>query len=374
MTEVDYYETVRQKLTLGPLYAPKHKEMFKLLKLFWSEEEIKLLSHFEGADKSNTLKELADKSGMAKPEIKKLLERSVINGTISKLGTKYYLLPIIPGIFEHYFINRKDSEGTMKEVAKLYRDIINEFLPQLVVETDFNLFRPILPLEAKEKLIKVDESMEVNQEVVPYDLVQEMIDKYDIFASIPCQCRLIAELDGELCKVAPAELGCFLAGPSALKLIGDGIATQMNKEEALVFLKKVEKAGLIHNRIADKGIESTTVICNCCGCHCGSIHPLKIARHYNDQRSNYLPQIDNELCKKCELCRKKCQMSAINHHLPNLTDKSDEYMYIREEFCMGCGICAVNCPNGAIKMFKVRDKEPVDKHMIGNRTFFDLLM
>ncbi len=262
----------------------------------------------------------------------------------------------------------------MKEVAKIYRSIINEFLPQLIVETDFKLFRPILPLGAKEKLIKVDESMEVNQEILPYDLVQEMIDKFDVFASIPCQCRLIAELDGEPCKVAPAELGCFLAGPSALKLINDGVANQMNKEEALEFLKKVEKAGMIHNRIADKGIESTTVICNCCGCHCGSIHPIKIARHYNDQRSNYLPKFDNDVCKHCDLCRKKCQMSAINHHLPNETDKSDEYMYVREEFCMGCGICAANCPSGSIKMVKVRDAEPVDKHMIGNRTFFDLLM
>ena len=52
MTEVDYYDVVRQKLVLGPLNAPKHRKIIKLMKIFWNDEEIKLLSHFESADKS----------------------------------------------------------------------------------------------------------------------------------------------------------------------------------------------------------------------------------------------------------------------------------------------------------------------------------
>ncbi|KKL04584.1 hypothetical protein LCGC14_2614620, partial [marine sediment metagenome] len=45
MSEIDNYEIVRQKLTLGPLVTPKHRKVKKLLKIFWNEEEIKLLSH-----------------------------------------------------------------------------------------------------------------------------------------------------------------------------------------------------------------------------------------------------------------------------------------------------------------------------------------
>ena len=42
MPEIDNYEIVRQKLILGPLYAPKHKKVFELMKILWSKEEIKI--------------------------------------------------------------------------------------------------------------------------------------------------------------------------------------------------------------------------------------------------------------------------------------------------------------------------------------------
>ena len=48
-------------------------------------------------------------------------------------------------------------------------------------------------------------------------------------------------------------------------------------------------------------------------------------------------------------------------------------MVLREDKCIGCGICAVNCPNDAIKMMKVRDIEPPEKNLIGNKTFTELL-
>ncbi|MFX1451332.1 MAG: hypothetical protein ACFFCM_10845, partial [Promethearchaeota archaeon] len=66
MTEIDPYENVRQKLILGPLNAPKHKIITKLLKVFWNEEEIKILSHFESADQWNPLKVLEEKTGIPK--------------------------------------------------------------------------------------------------------------------------------------------------------------------------------------------------------------------------------------------------------------------------------------------------------------------
>ena len=103
MTEVDYYDIVRQKLVLGPLSSPKHRKVIKLMKVFWNEEEIKLLSHFDSADKHLSLKQLVERSGMSKDEIKQLLRRSLRNGTVTKIGTKYCLEPIIPGIFEKYY-------------------------------------------------------------------------------------------------------------------------------------------------------------------------------------------------------------------------------------------------------------------------------
>lgn len=376
MTEVDYYENVRQKLVLGPLDAPKHRKIIKLMKVFWDEEEIKLLSHFNPADQYITLKQLEERSGLPREEIKQLLKRPLRNGTMSKSGSKYCLEPIIPGIFEKYFQRSRDTEENLKKAAKLYRDIMKEVMPQGTREKDWKLFRPLLPLDAEEKLIEINKDFDVESQSLPYESVRNMLDKHDQFAVISCQCRLIGELTGEPCDVAPAALGCLVAGPAGKMMVDGRVhgARLLNKEEAIEFLKETEKRGLVHNAIFDKGYESSNFFCNCCKCHCGALYPAKLFHEIGVHQSNYAPQFNNDLCKKCETCMRKCPKEAIYHKFPLKSDSSDEKMILKEEMCIGCGICAANCPNDAIKMKKVRDIIPPDKQLIGNKTFTQMLM
>ena len=375
MTEVDYYETVRQKLVLGPLTSPKHRKIIKLMKVFWNEEEIKLLSHFESADQYVSLKQLEERSGLPKEEIKQLLKRSLRNGTISKTGSKYCLEPIIPGIFEKYYQRSRDTEENLIKAAKLYRDIMKEVMPQGVRETDWKLFRPLLPLDADEKLIEINKDFDVESQSLPYESVRNMLDKHDQFAVISCQCRLIGELTGEPCEVAPAALGCLVAGPAGKMMVDGRVhgAKLLNKEEAIEFLKETEKRGLVHNAIFDKGYESSNFFCNCCTCHCGALYPAKLFHEIGVYQSNYEPQFNNDLCTKCETCMRKCPKEAIYHKFPLKSDSSDEKMILKEEMCIGCGICAANCPNDAIKLVKVRDNIPTEKFKFGTKTFLELV-
>lgn len=186
MTEADYYETVRQKLVLGPLKTPKHRKIKKLMKVFWSEEEIQLISHFDTADKHVSLRQLEERSGMSKDEIKSLLARSVKNGTVSKHSTKYCLEPIIPGIFEKYFQRSTDTEENLNRAAMLYRDIMKEILPQQSHNMEWKLFRPLLPVEANEKLIDINKDFDVESQALPYETVMNLLDKHDQFCSITC--------------------------------------------------------------------------------------------------------------------------------------------------------------------------------------------
>ncbi|MHA2393203.1 MAG: 4Fe-4S binding protein [Promethearchaeota archaeon] len=371
MTQVDNYEIVRQKLQLGPIIAPKHKKIYELMKIFWTEEEIKIISHFNNAGKETKLKELSEETGISKQEIKKLLERSVINGTITKTRSNYKLIPLLPGIFEKYYIARKDSQENQKKAAEIYRFLMKQAPDLENINDRQKVFRPLLPYEAEETLIKIDKSLNVKSEVLPYEFVRDMIDKNESFAVIPCQCRLIGEYTGEPCEVAPAEMGCFVTGIGAEMLIQQG-AKRLNKEEAIDFIKETEKAGLVHNTIFDTGKETSIFICNCCSCHCGALLPAKMYHYRGVNQSNFAPEFDSELCTKCEVCMKKCPNEAIYHLLPNKPDASDERMKLREEFCIGCGICAVNCPNGAIKMVKVRDEYP-KKLDIDGQSFDDLV-
>lgn len=374
MTEIDYYEHVRQNLVLGPLHAPKHKKIMKLLKVFWNEEEIKILSHFDKVGNFISPRELEEKSGIPKNEIKKILARSVRNGTLAKRGAKYTLLPLLPGIFEKYFIIRNDTEENQVEAAKLYRAIMKEIEPPMAYETGGRrFFRPLLPYDAKEKLIEINESLDYESQALSYELVKQLIDDNEHFAVIPCQCRLIGELSGEPCKCAPAAMGCFLVGVAAQgvkRMCKD--ARIMNKEEAIEFLRETEKAGLVHNTAVGSN-QSSIFICNCCGCHCGSLYPSKLVNVKGASSSNYSPKFNMELCTKCETCVRKCPNDAIHHKWPVESDSSDEMMVVREEVCIGCGVCAANCPQSAIKMIKVREAVRKKTPKLGNVSLGELI-
>ncbi len=141
-SEIDHYETIRQKMTLGPLYAPKIKKVEQLLRIFWSEEEAKVLSQFNSCDTPTTLNELANRTGMSEEELKKVLSEPLRKKTITKIDTNYTLLPLLPGIFEQYYIGQQDTQENLKKAAVIYRYLFKNFLPSLYQESDFILFRP----------------------------------------------------------------------------------------------------------------------------------------------------------------------------------------------------------------------------------------
>ncbi|MFX1298419.1 MAG: 4Fe-4S dicluster domain-containing protein [Promethearchaeota archaeon] len=375
MTESDYYEKVRLKLNIGPFFAPKHKLVFEIMKILWNEEEVKILSQFNSVNKSISLKKLSEKLGIPKNEIKKKLARSVKNGTISKIGNTYALIPLAPGVFEKYYINRKDSIENQIKIANLFQEYITEIFSLQLLESNPKMFRPVLPYKAKEKLIKIDELIDVpKSQILPYESVEFLINKNDIFATLPCQCRTIGEYSGNPCELASYEFGCLYGGVAAQRLIYYGAARQITKEEAIEHIKKAEKMGLIHTTVADNSLASSMFICNCCTCHCFLLQHTKKYRIKTVTPSNFMPEINKELCIKCETCIKKCQMDAIFHQLPNEPDLSDEYIFIKEEYCIGCGVCASNCPKNAIKMVKIREDDFSKKIKFENRLLPELFI
>ena len=116
--------------------------------------------------------QLEQKTGVPKEKIKEILENIREKGTIGKRGSRYCLLPLLPGIFEKYFIRLNDTEENLKKAAEIYRFLFKNFVPQFLNETNFKLFRPLLPVEAEEKLIEVDESFDVESKVLSYELIK----------------------------------------------------------------------------------------------------------------------------------------------------------------------------------------------------------
>ncbi|MHA1130338.1 MAG: ATP-binding protein [Candidatus Helarchaeota archaeon] len=371
--KLDYYEAVRQKLAVGPLHAPKHEKIYELLQIFWPDEEtIKLLTYFPSVGEKITLNELVEKTGLEKKVIRKTLKNATKKKTVSLTQEGYGLEPLVPGIFEAYFIARQDSQENIQKAAEIYRWLFinaGELEKQglSLFDKDFELFRPLLPIETREKLIKIDESIDSKSYVLPYELVEDLINKNDYWAYITCQCRLIGEMNGEPCERAPAEMGCFITGRGARGLVSFGWATALeSKEAAIEYLKKTEKAGLVHLTSNSKGGEHLMFICNCCPCHCGALMPAKKHGFKSAIPSNFRPKIDVEVCVECETCLKKCPMDAISH-------PEEGKMVINSSICIGCGVCAMNCPKSAITMEKTSNKIPKDKNPIGKKMFMQML-
>jgi len=368
MEEPDYYEMVRQKLTLGPVQAPNHPKIIELLKLFWDQETIKVLSYFPPAGERISLSELAEKSGLTTGEIRRALKKAEKNKTISKSGKDYGLETLVPGIFEAYYIARQDTEENLKKTAEIFHWLFNHAgeLDEDAIARDFELFRPLLPINTKEKLIEIEESVDAQSQVLPYELVEDLINNNEFFTVIPCQCRLVGEMSGDPCEVAAADMGCFITGKPAQAMASYGWGRALTKEEAIEYLKRTEKAGLVHCTSNSTGGEHLMFICNCCSCHCGVIKLKKENGFQTLAPSNFAPKMDPNLCAECETCLKKCPMGALSH-------PEEGQILLDLELCVGCGVCATNCPKNAIKMEKVRDNVPPKSKKIGNKVFMQML-
>ncbi len=358
MTQVDYYELVRQKMNIGQkggggLGAPKHEKVIEFLKVIWTEEDVELLNHFDGVGKFLSAEKIAARSGLEVPDVKKILDRIEGIGTIVQFGGQYGLIPFVPGVFELYYLTRKDSEENQKKAAKIFDEFLRDPAQGLVTKGGPSIFRPKLPYEAKEKIIKINESVEPETQALPFELVEDLINKNDYFAAFPCQCRIVGDYTDNSCKVAPSDVGCFAAGMAAKMAVTKGLGRELSKDEAIAYLKKAEEAGLVHNGGNISGPMSSMFICNCCSCHCGALMPVAKFGTSVVEKTNFEPVIDDELCSQCEICTEKCPVEALS-----LVEDTVERIEYNTAKCIGCGICAINCPENAIMMSKVRDSLP----------------
>ncbi|MHA1249916.1 MAG: 4Fe-4S binding protein [Candidatus Helarchaeota archaeon] len=61
--------------------------------------------------------------------------------------------------------------------------------------------------------------------------------------------------------------------------------------------------------------------------------------------TNYLSQVNQEICIGCGTCVERCPMDAIS-----LND--DDKAQVNSDRCIGCGVCAHFCPEHAITLLE----------------------
>jgi ferredoxin len=195
------------------------------------------------------------------------------------------------------------------------------------------------------RVIPVNETVEVDMEVLPFESVASLIDQSQSWGVLDCICRKQKAFIGdpcdhplEVCMALNENPGAFEGHPSIRALDRDG---------AYATLRKAADAGLVHS-ISNKQ-DGHWYICNCCSCSCGILRGMAEMGVANViARSPFVSSIDEDLCNSCEICSDFCQFEAITYLDIAVIDRNR---------CVGCGLCALHCPDEAITL----ERRPSDE-------------
>jgi len=249
-------------------------------------------------------------------------------------GTRYFkMLPWAFGIYEFQLgrIDREFAEMNERYGGKFGRQFFRH-RPQLM------------------QTLPVEETISVQQEVLPFEKVSTLIEHNQSFLVNECICKKERALLGHACD-RPLEV-CLAMAPVPGIFDKAPRGRVITRQEAYELLKKTEEQGLVH--LTNNVQHGQIFICNCCSCCCGvlrSINELEIPAG-DAINSHYYAVIDPEECVGCGLCSdERCQVNAVEQ-------AEDSYRIVKEK-CIGCGLCIGTCPSGAIRLVRKSPEERV---------------
>ena len=295
------------------------------------------------------LKKLA-KRGVSATAFEEALTRLIPRGLVDKFQKNgvwgYERAPVIV-VLEMAVREREDSH---------FRSITAEVMDDLiegaaeVIPTRTPYYR-VLPVEntiqspPSSTLIKVNEDISIPTQVLPLDVVSEMIKSVDLIAISNCYCRSAKQVVGDPCD-HPLET-CFYFDELAQMKLQTDYARQIDYDEAMQILYQCETEGLVHNVSNCEGKIQT--LCNCCECSCAVLKAWTRGLRNTTSPSRYLIRLDSGRCTMEMDCLKACPVDALS--TPN------GKLVVDEEGCLGCGLCIPSCSKGALSL-ELRDTPP----------------
>ena len=315
-----------------------------------SPEDVKYLIKLPVFPSMLTAKKFARKIEKSEEEATEILERLFMTDAVMRIGSKrkHYGIHLPFLIFD---VPPLSYEEMPKEKAQKLAELSYKYL---VEEEWYRNFEgsPETPLS---RIIPVQQSIQRDQEILPYEEVEEIVKTATVVSLQECACRKRLEFLGKRKCDHPLD-SCIGVNQGAKYLIDRGHAREISKEEALKLLKDFNRRGLVHTTENFRE-GSHTLLCNCCDCCCSLIGG--ITRWANPRavaKANFISVVtDLESCTQCGTCEEKCPFHAVT-----VSDKGSE---IDSKKCMGCGICVVNCPSNVLTL-KRKEREVIYKNLL----------
>lgn len=326
---MDIYKRLQERLDVHAAGAPAADSFDKILRILFSPEEAEVAIHLTFV--LQPVSKLSQKTGIEPDRLAAMLEGMADRGVVfAKLKpgaeNRYSLLPTIPGLFEFPFM-RPERTPQVKELGKLWEEYHHDGMGNAHAGAPTPQMR----------VIPIQETINMTSEVLPYEIVSDMISRAQVISLTNCACRVSK---GACDK--PLEV-CFSFDDMARFLVERDRARFIDKAEALKVLKFAEDEGLVHtiNNSQDK----PGVICNCCSCCCTLLRGITEVKNPNAiSTSAYIVSYTPDECIGCHLCVERCPMNAL--------EENEDKVLTREENCIGCGLCVSTCPTESLVMNK----------------------
>ncbi|MBT3224715.1 MAG: 4Fe-4S binding protein [Deltaproteobacteria bacterium] len=330
MSKDDYRKVQRQldQYCIG-FPATESGVEIDIIKELFNEKEAGLFSKMEG--ELETPESVSQRIGQPVEEVAKELEAMAVKGLLFRVreagAVKYSAIPFIHGLLEFQI------SWMPKKLVHLTGNYIKEILHENLAST---LAMRVLP---------VNESIEVKNQVASYDDVYEILKKEELIAVADCACRVQKKVFDRACD-SPMEV-CMMVGPMAEYYLENKMGRQITLEEAMRITRESNEAGLVTQT---QSVTRPFMICNCCKCCCGFLgaqrrtpFPGKLVI------SNHMAVIKADQCSGCEICPEYCQTEAITMNAEGIAE-------INYDRCIGCGLCISSCPDDALSLIAKPDK------------------
>lgn len=318
-----------------PIKSLVNDLLLEILALLFTEEEALIASKIPLINP--TPERIASRVHRPAGEVRIILDRLADRGVIFAFGSgpdrKYFVLPMMPGIFEA-FMYKSPDDARAKRFAELFEQYYNQEYSRNMLIGPSRVFR-IIPIQESIPGLKTG--------VLPAENIRAIIDRYDAWSlASQCACRRQKEHIGQRCG-HPKDV-CMQFGTAARYVEKAGFGRLVSKQEILEALDRAEESGLVH---FTDNIESPNICCNCCACCCVSLATMtKFNTPAMFVNSRYTSVHAPEKCLACATCVKVCPAGALHVY--------DQKLIHEPWRCIGCGVCVSKCTQGALTL-RLRD-------------------
>ncbi len=329
----DIYEKLADYLDLLPAGFPRTEggAEIRILRQLFTPEYASLAMHLSLIAEEPRV--IAYRAGISLDKAEGLLQEMDNKGLIFSIKEKdkplrYRMQQFIVGFWE-------------QQVYSLTPELVRDFEEYLPVFVNLDIWQKVPQL----RIIPVNKSISVINNILPYEKVFELINLYNDFTVLDCICRKEQHILGKGCNKPLESCLSFGMADERNKRLNRGRA--IGRSEVYDILNRAERAGLV---LQTGNARNAVYICTCCGCCCGVLRSIK-----NDIRpasrvsTPFRAKPDSDKCSGCGTCINRCPMDALS--------LNDGRALLNPDRCIGCGLCVSTCSAGSMTLQRKPEHE-----------------